>query len=581
MNDQKIENLLNLALEATPEEFENSLRLSEGYDRADNTWDLIVKYNGELSELERDGVTLVPLLNEYAIVTIRQELISWLADQVQIEYIEKPKRLFFSVDQGRTASCVNGLEGEPYHLTGRGVLVAVIDSGIDYTHPDFRNADGSTRIVSIWDQGISGNPPEGYRIGTEFTQEEINAALRGGNSGSPQGEAAVPLRTRDLSGHGTQVAGIAVGNGRASRGQYRGVAPESALVVVKLGIPRPDSFPRTTELIQGIDYVVRKALVLQMPLVINLSFGNVYGSHDGTSLLETYLDDIANYGRVSIAVGTGNEGETGGHTGGILQNGEPVEIELSVGLYETSINIQLWKAYVDQFDISLIHPEGQILGPFQERLGAQRYLAGRTEILVYYGEPSPYSMAQEIYMDFLPQSTYIDSGVWKIRLVPRFIVEGRYDLWLPALSELNRDTHFYRPNPDTTLTIPSTSEKAISVGAYDSRLLIYAPFSGRGYTRDDRTVKPDLAAPGVGIQTTTPGDGYTTVSGTSFATPFVSGGAALLMQWGIVDGNDPFLYGAKLKAYLLRGARPLPAEKVYPNPRLGYGTLCVRDSLPV
>lgn len=572
MNDQKIENLLNLALEATPEEFEKSLRLPEGYDRAGNTWDLIVKYNGDLSSLERDGVTFTPLINEYAIVTIRQELITWLAEQVQIEYIEKPKRLFFSVDQGRAASCINGLEGEPYHLTGRGVLVAVIDSGIDYTHADFRNEDGTTRILAIWDQSVQGNPPEGYRIGTEFTREEINDALRGDSSAA--------RLTRDLSGHGTEVAGIAVGNGRSSKGQYRGVAPESEILAVKLGVPRPDSFPRTTELIQGIDYAVRKALENQMPLVINLSFGNVYGSHDGTSLLETYLDDISNYGRLSIAAGTGNEGETGGHASGLLRNGENAEIELAVGEYETSINIQLWKSYVDRFDIYLVHPEGQVIGPFQERLGAQRYVAGRTELLIYYGEPSPYSMSQEIYMDFLPQFTYIDSGVWKIRLVPREIVEGRYDLWLPSSGELNQYTRFYRSNPDTTLTIPSTAGNVISVGAYDSRLLTYAPFSGRGYTRDDRAVKPDLAAPGVDIHTTASGGGYTTVSGTSFATPFVSGSAALLQQWGIIDRNDPYLYGAKLKAYLLRGARPLSAERVYPNPRLGYGVLCVRDSIP-
>lgn len=578
MDDQKIENLLNLALEATPEEFEKSLRLSEGYDRTEETWDLIVRYNGELSNLEREGVSFVPLINEYAIVTIRQDLISWLASQGQIEYIEKPKRLFFSVDQGRAASCVNGLEGEPYRLTGRGILVAVIDSGIDYTHPDFINADGSTRIRAIWDQSLAGEPPQGYRIGTEFSREEINEALEKIRQGTG---AMSALPTRDLSGHGTQVAGVAVGNGRASRGQYRGVATESEILVVKLGVPRPDSFPRTTELIQGVDYAVRKAREWNLPLVINLSFGNVYGSHDGTSLLETYLDDIQGYGRISIAAGTGNEGETGGHTSGILENGKSMELEMAVGTYETSINVQLWKSYVDRFDIYLVHPEGQILGPFQENLGAQRYLGGRTELLVYYGEPSPYSMAQEIYMDFLPRENYIDSGVWKIRLVPREIVDGRFDLWLPALSELNRDTRFYRPNPETTLTIPSTAEKVISVGAYDSRLMTYAPFSGRGYTRDGLSIKPDLAAPGVGIHTTAVGGGYTTVSGTSFATPFVSGGAALLMQWGIVDQNDSYLYGAKLKAYLLRGAQPIPAEKIYPNPRLGWGTLCVRESLPV
>ena len=178
MNDQKLENLLNLALDATSEELERSERLSEGYDRADNTWDLIIKYNGDLTELEREGAVFTPLVNEYAIVTIRQELIPWLAAQVQVEYIEKPKRLSFTVNQGRAASCINGLSRAPLGLSGKGVLLAIIDSGIDYTHPDFRNADGSTRLLALWDQTAEGTPPKGYRIGSEFTQEELNQSLR-------------------------------------------------------------------------------------------------------------------------------------------------------------------------------------------------------------------------------------------------------------------------------------------------------------------------------------------------------------------------------------------------------------------
>lgn len=529
MNDQKIENLLNLALEATTDEREQSLRLNVGFDRESDTWDLIVKHSGDLLQLDREGMGVVSLTNEYAIVTIREQDIPWLASQMEIEYIEKPKRLFFSVNQGRAASCVNAVTAGPEGLSGEGVLIAILDSGIDYTHPDFITDNGKTRIAAIWNQGVAGNPPEGYRIGTEFTREEIDAALEKVRKGKSAYES---LGTRDLSGHGTQVAGIAAGNGRASNGLYRGMAPESELLIVKLGVPRPDSFPRTTELMQGVDYAVRKAVELGKPLVINLSFGDVYGSHDGTSLLETFLNDMANYWKISIVAGTGNEGSTGGHTSGILSERTMEEIELAVGDYETSINLQLWKSYVDQFDIYLIHPNGEEVGPFQERLGAQRFVAGNTELLVYYGEPSPYSIAQEIYVDFLQKGAYVDSGMWKIRLIPRTIVDGRFDLWLPAESELNRSTRFYRPNPETTLTIPSTANKVISVGAYDSRLMTYAPFSGRGYTRDGRSIKPDIAAPGVDITTTAPGGGYATVSGTSFATPFVSGAAALLMEWG-------------------------------------------------
>lgn len=577
--DQKIENLLNLALDATPEEREKSLTLDVGFNPIDRKWDVIVKYSGNLSRLQNDNIQIVELINEYAIITLPESLINFLAEQPEVEYIEKPKRLFFSVSQGRASSCINALQIQPYNLAGQGIIVAVIDSGVDYAHPDFRNADGSTRILNIWDQTLPGNPPAGYRLGTEFTQKQINAALGIGLENGEQPPALVP--SRDISGHGTEVLGIAAGNGRASNGRYRGVAYESGIIVVKLGLSRPDSFPRTTELMQALDYVIRKAMEYQRPVAINLSFGTVYGSHDGTGLLETYIDDIANLWRSVISVGTGNEGSTAGHTSGILQNGMPVEIQLGIVNNELTINLQIWKSYVDQFDISIVHPSGQVLGPLQEVLGPQRFIGGQTELLVYYGEPSPYSTSQEIYIDFLPRNTYIDSGIWKVRLTPKNIVNGRYDIWLPGESALGVGTRFYQPTVDTTLTIPSTSRKVIAVGAYDSRLLTYAPFSGRGYNRDNSQVKPDLVAPGVNITTTAPGGGYTAVTGTSFATPFVTGAAAMMMQWGIIEGNDPYLYGEKVKAYLIRGARQLSVEREYPNPTLGYGALCVRDSLPV
>lgn len=575
--DQKIENLLNLALDATPEEREKSLTLDVGYDPVDQKWEIIVKYSGDISRLESEDIQVVELINEYAIITLPESKIAYLAAQPEVEFIEKPKRLFFSVNQGRAASCMNVLQTPAFNLNGEGIIVAVIDSGVDYTHPDFRNPNGSTRILNIWDQTLPGNPPKGYKIGTEFDQAQINAALNPEAEGERSAQA-VP--SRDLSGHGTQVLGIAAGNGRASNGRYRGVAYASDIIVVKLGLARPNSFPRTTELMQALDYVIRKSIEYQKPVAINLSFGTVYGSHDGSGLLETYIDDISNLWKSTISVGTGNEGSTGGHTSGILKNNVPVEIQLGIVNNELSINLQIWKSYVDEFEITIVHPSGQVVGPLQEVLGPQRYTAGETELLVYYGEPSPYSTSQEIYIDFIPRDTYIDSGIWRLIFTPKRIVEGRYDVWLPASAAVGIGTRFYQPTVETTLTIPSTARKVIAVGAYDSRLLTYAPFSGRGYNRDSSQVKPDVSAPGVDITTATPGGGYTTVSGTSFATPFVTGAAAMLMQWGIVMGNDPYLYGEKVKAYLIRGARPLNVERVYPNPTLGYGTLCVKDSFP-
>jgi subtilisin family serine protease len=572
MPDQKLENILNLALDATEEERDKSLELNVGYNPIDREWDLIVKYSGSLDCVRALGAQVVEMQNEFAIVTIRESLIDAMSDCPAVEYVEKPKRLFFQIENGKRASCITPVQRPPLSLSGRGVLVAVIDSGIDYENDVFRNADGTTRIRNLWDQTIPGSPPEGYVIGTEYTREEINEALRA----PTRQERLQIVPSQDISGHGTSVAGIAAGNSQ----EYQGVAYESELLIVKLGIPREEGFPRTTELIQALDYVVRKALEYQMPVAINLSFGNTYGPHDGSSLLERFIEDIANTWKSVICIGTGNEGNTAGHTSGVLVDSEETVIELAVQENSPSLNLQIWKAYFDLVDISLISSSGVRIGPIQEQLGSQRFNVGNTQVLLYYGEPSPFSIDQEIFIDFLPRDTYIDSGVWRIVLTPRDIVNGEYALWLPSQAVLNPGTGFLFPTEERTLTIPSTSYQTIGVGAYDSATFTYADFSGRGPAGPGRRAKPDIVAPGVDITAPIPGGGFEELSGTSFATPFATGGAALLMEWGIERGNDPFLYGEKVKAYFQRGARPFAGITQYPSPLVGYGALCVEDSLP-
>ncbi|MDO5417071.1 MAG: S8 family peptidase [Lachnospiraceae bacterium] len=565
MEDQKLENLLNLALDATEEEREKSPELEAGYDPGERTWELIVRYSGSLEEVRDMGIRVEELLSGYAILWAPQSRISEVSRLPQIEYMEKPKRLFFAVYQARAASCLAPLQEGGLGLTGKGTLVAVLDSGIDYFHPDFRNEDGSTRILLLWDQVLD-------RI---FTQEEINEALQAGSR--RDGLSLVP--SVDPGGHGTAVAGIAAGNGRESGGRNRGVAYESQLLVVRLGVPEADGFPRTTQLMRAVDFAVRTGARLGMPTAVNISFGNTYGSHDGTSLLETFLDEAAGFGRNVIVVGTGNEGGSGGHTSGRLEMGREEEILLSVAPFETGFSVQLWKSYADRFRIRLAAPSGEEFGPFPEQPGTRRYRYRETEILLYYGEPSPYSQAQEIFFDFLPGDTYLNSGVWRILLEPVRLVTGRFDLWLPSHSSLNPATRFLAPVPDITLTIPSTARKVISVGAYDASYQSYAQFSGRGYTRVGSLVKPELSAPGTDILTTLSGGGYGRVTGTSFAAPFVTGTSSLLMEWGINQGNDPYLYGEKVKARLIRGARHLSGFAEWPNPELGYGVLCAADSL--
>ncbi|MDE6387957.1 MAG: S8 family serine peptidase [Lachnospiraceae bacterium] len=588
MDSQKNENLLNLALDTPEAERERSLELNVGFDTVEKTWEVIVKYHGSLQKLAGRGIIVEELIAGYAILTVPESEMDILAETEQIEYVEKPKRLFFSGLAGNSASCYAPGSQLFGSLTGKGVLVAVIDSGISYWNQDFRKADGTTRILYLWDQVL----------GREFDSVQINEALAAGSR--QQAQQIVP--SIDTTGHGTAVAGIAAGGGGTGGIAYAGVARESDLLIVRLGTPRAESFPRTTELMRALTYAVNKAIELQMPVAINLSFGNTYGAHNGTSLLERFLDNASEIGRSVVCVGSGNEGASGGHVGGNVAvtrsvdifdrsvTGNMTRVELVVGDYETGVNIQLWKEYTDRYAVILVSPTGSYLIVDTDRPGKQTFQLEETEILLYNGEPAPYLTSQEIYFDLLPTANgrYVNSGVWTFLLEPIETVTGNYTFYLPSGTVRNAQTRFVRPTPDVTLTIPSTASKVITVGAYDPVYESYADFSGRGYLyqeqvnsrTSDSFVKPDLVAPGVGVAAPNRDGGYSTVTGTSFATPFVTGAAALLMQWGIVEGNDPYLYGEKVKAYLRKGAQPIRGETQYPNSRVGYGALCVEGSLP-
>lgn len=599
MTDQKAENLLNLALETPEAEREKTEELNVGYNKEERTWELIVKYSGgtELvfdsagqSSLSRrlaeefPQVRFTELLGGFGILTVPESQVDAVIRLPEIEYAEKPKRLFFAVNEGRAASCMTAVQTGADGLTGNGILMAVIDSGLDLFHEDFRNLDGSTRVLWLMDQVT----------GRVYTKEEIDGVLM--ETDSTKGRGALP---GDFSGHGTAVTGIAAGNGRESGGRYRGVAYESDLLMVRLGAPDPDGFPRTTELMRGLDFVFRKAEELARPMVVNLSFGNTYGPHDGSGLLERYIDSMAERGTTVIVVGSGNEGDAGGHISGVLEEtkrqagGErPIDIsrpkdvviELSVAPYESGFGLQLWKQYEDDFEIYLVNPARSRTEKVIQEPGTARISFGETKLLVFVGEPSPFSEAQEIYFDFIPGDSYVESGIWNIILRPLRIVTGQYHFWLPSAGAIGNATRFLRPTPDVTLTIPSTASRPITVGAYDDSTLTYAAFSGRGGSLKKQGIwdgKPDLSAPGVSVITTRSGGGYAPVTGTSFAAPFVAGAAALMMEWGIIRGNDPYLYGDKMKAYLKKGARPLPGDLMTPNSQTGYGALCVRDSLPM
>ena len=562
MNSQKVENQLNLALDTPITVRAKTDNLNVGYIPEEDAWELIVRYEGDLGRVRSLGATVTELINNYAIIVAPQRIIDALADLEEIIYIEKPKRLNFAIENGKRVSCIDSVQEAPFYfggeteqpsinLTGRGCLIGVIDSGIDYSHEYFLDENGKSRILELWDQ-------------TVYTKEQIDSALA-----LPASQRKGLIGGVDISGHGTAVAGIAAR-----------VAPLAELIVVKLGTEKKDGFPRTTQLMQAIDFCVKRGLFYGRPIAINISFGNNYGSHDGTSLLSTFIDDASNVGRNVIVIGTGNEGSTSIHTAGRVSLNNVEIVELAVGRFEQNITLQLWKTYGDEFKLTVISPSGVETVVEDERLKSFSVEIGTTRLLIYVGEPAPYSIYQEIYIEFIPDVQYVEEGLWKINIMGNKIIDGRYDMWLGG-ERVSSSTRFIRPEADTTLTIPSASSKAISVGAYDSLNFSYADFSGRGFTRATNQVKPDIVSPGVDILTATPGGGVAKRTGTSFATPFVTGSAALMMEWGIIIGNDRYLYGEKVKAYLIKGARRLRGFDVWPNTQLGWGALCLEDSLPL
>lgn len=564
---EKSDNSLSLALEIPQEELMKSQGLMTGFDSEEDVWEIIVRYTGNLDKVrEINGVDVRELSNGYAVLNVKKELIDEVANVEEIIYIEKPTALIFSLLRGKQASCINEVQqtfanNENNGLFGEGVIVGIADSGIDFTHEAFRNQDGTTRILNLWDQTND-------RV---YNAEEINEALKSENPYES-------VNSVDYSGHGTHVAGIAAGNFAENKNDNLGIATKSSLVIVKMALAGERSFPRTTQLMEAVDYMIKVAESYKMPLAMNLSFGNSYGSHDGTSLLSTYLDSMADGRRVSICVGAGNEGDSAGHAGGYVF--EPTDVEVQVSRFQKAFSIQLWKDFSDEFRVQIIAPSGFIIDVIEIYNRAHKYETDETNVYVFYGTPKPYTQYQEIYFELIPVSNYVKSGIWTIRLTPENIVTGRYDMWLPEGGIINENTSFLRPDPDITLTVPSTSSKVISVGAYNSSNDVMASFSGRGFTRETNQVKPDIVAPGVNISSASNTGGVSVRTGTSMATPFVCGSAALMMEWGIVRGNDPFLYGQKLKSYLIKGSRKLPGFTRWPNEQAGWGALCVSESIP-
>ena len=511
-------------------------------------YEVIVKYHGDISSLQEDlGVSVEILSPTYAIITAQNEdQINNLLSYPQIEYVEKPFILETQDTQSFSSTGITNFKNRS-GLTGKGTILGLIDSGIDYTLPVFKDANGNSRILYYWDQSIPGNPPQGFTQGSLYTNEEINNAMD---------NQTIPISPTSF--HGTHVAGIC-----------SQIANEANLIVVRVGNRTTDTFSRSTEFMRAIKFILDRALELNMPVAINISYGSNEGSHRGLSLFEQYIDDMCLFWKNNIVVAAGNNADKGGHKS--IQLSDSVEeVEFVVGQNESTLNINIWPNFSDDFTVHLVNPSNQQTQPISLTSGEVRNSIGSTRIKGYFYPIAPYSLTRRVTFQ-LTTSSAITPGIWKIVFTPINIVVGNINIYLPTSEGLSKDTRFLEPTTELTVTVPGTASRVITVGSYNSRTDIVSVFSGEG-SIDECVEKPDLLAPGEGILSYFPGGNQSALSGTSMATPHVTGVCCLFFEWGIVNRNDLFLYSAKLKALLLKSARRTQ-NLDYPNNLRGYGFL--------
>lgn len=495
----------------------------------------------------------------YGIVYLPLEKIDNIFLIKGIDYVELPKILFTSYAISNRVSCVNEA-WTSYGLSGEGVLIGFIDSGIDYVHPAFDDESGRTRIEYIYDLSKGGKV---------WNKDQIQQAIDSPNPLSVVDEV-------DDNGHGTHVASIACGGGRISP-VYRGPAYKSSIAMVKITPKGSLNMGTSTLIMRGIKFLIDKSKELNKPLVINLSLSTNNGAHNGKSLFEQYISTVSALEPIVFVAASGNDGDTSQHVSGLLNRTQ--DISLNISRDESSITIPFYKGLLSNISIEIINPASQSSGVIE--IGEEFFdrNVGRDRVLMYYTGAKPFDIDGEIIISMIsPENQFLLSGTWTIRIKLLNETPSMYNMWIAVTSSLNKETKFMNPDVYNTLGIPATVENIVSVGSYNPFTGNISSFSGRGSITNPVS-KPDIVAPGENIEAAIPRNRFGTKTGTSMAAPEVSGICALLLEWGIVKGNDNILYGERLKYYLVKGAKRDRTDVVYPDPVWGYGEACLNNSL--
>lgn len=464
-----------------------------------------------------------------------------------------------------------------FDLRGQGVLIGIIDTGIDYTNPVFMNADGTTRIASIWDQTITtGPPPMNYLYGTEYKREQINQALQSENPLD-----IVP--SMDTNGHGTMVAGIAAGSENTDN-DFIGVAPDAEFVVVKLKpakrylkqffmVPEEAICYQENDILFALGYLLEAAVILQRPMAICLALGTSQGGHDGRGILNNYLSLVSSTPGIAVVVAGGNEGNGRRHYAGVVNavTGYDV-VEVNVGENEQGFSMELWGQAPSIFSIDILSPSGEYIPRIAVGMDENReisFVFESTIIYVDYQMVEAQSGDQLILIRFAKPSP----GIWRFNVYERGDLNLTFHIWLPMENFISENTFFTKSDPYTTILSMGNAEPPVTVSAYNYLDDSLYQEASRGYNRLG-VVKPGLAAPGINLTGPTLEKGFTGFNGTSTSAAHTAGVAAMILEWGIVKNNLPGMSTTEFKKLIRRGARR-DLDIQYPNRDWGYGILDV------
>ena len=574
---------------------------------SEETGDYIIEYNSlYFEQIQRqDGVCISCINDTWCILYTNYPGSRNI--NIQQGYYSVPKLYGLMDTTSFDASGITATLNQPLlNVRGQGVLIGFLDTGIDYLREDFKASGGRTRIAAVWDQTIqSVNYEEdtGEAAGTEqydreqvqgmvqygtvYTREDINAALAAEREGQNPYDI-VP--SRDENGHGTFLASIAAGNrdeAASETADYIGAAPEAEILMVKLKpakkylrdfylLPERVEAYSETDMMMGVRFLQQYAIREKKPLVICVGLGTASGSRTGALPFADLLNTLARQVNTVVVTCTGNEANNRTHTSGLaVSDTEPSEIEITVGADERGFVMEIWAESLDILSVAITSPSGERISRIPARIdtgGVYNFLLERSQVAVNYRVVESASGYEVIFMRFINPA----QGIWKIHVYSLTNIVGRYNAWLPLKQFLSGDTYFLNSNPSTTLTEPGAAERVISVGAYNHITDASYAASGRGYTATG-LIKPDFVAPGVDVYGVRAGGGYTTRTGTSVAAAHAAGAAALLLTWGVTNGNLPYMGTNEVKSVLIRGAKR-ENNTVYPNNIYGYGKMDVIEA---